>query len=173
MLSPIGGWCLGREVSQVLLSDSNKTDCYSVMSWETASHSLVLWRLPCHRPCAIFDKSRNYMSVVLSREERGQQGRGSVCSGTVSLCSLTTFTESFVFISTPMFQHYKYSRCSLSCIFNMAILVGGFSSTSQLSSRGLDSWSYYYCMALCMYLTTTKREYIVIGVVLNIHLKVL
>lgn len=145
LLTSSGGFCLGCTLSKVLLCNTNKADSGSVMSWETASHSLVSGGWSVTALVLFFDRAlKIHVRSAQPGRERTTEYRRTVCSDKL-------MARACVFSDNIPCEHFIYfhadvpgltntvARCLPSCMFNNALLFGGFSSTSQLSSSGLDS----------------------------------
>lgn len=143
-----GGWYFGVSSPKVLLCDTNKADCSSVMSWEMASHSLALWWPEWNRPRAIFWQELT-IRVHRSRGERKKKKKQSdwsvhwhhVIAG-VSVFSHSTVCEHYIYFHTDVLEMTnRVPRCLLPCIFNNTLLFRAFSGTYSLtvSLSGLKS----------------------------------
>lgn len=117
-----GGWYFGVSSPKVLLCDTNKADCSSVMSWEMASHSLALWWPEWNRPRAIFWQEltiRVHRSRG-TRKKKKKQSDWTLCTGTMSspglVFSHTALSANTVFISTQMFWRWQIESPAVYCV---------------------------------------------------------
>lgn len=133
-----GGWYFGVSSPKVLLCDTNKADCSSVMSWEMASHSLALWWVK-QASCYFLTRTDNTCPSFSGSEKEKEKAERldfvhwhHVIAG-VSVFSHSTVCEHCIYFHTDVLEMTnRVPRCLLRCIFNNTLLFRAFSGTYSL-----------------------------------------